>query len=130
MTGTGLDVDRPCPGRQGPLAFPPPWLVPRPPGCSQAPRRGRWQSGLLSACARKLTLARNSDVLPCFIGLKLLVSESAAVESPEQLRLAALQRLKLLDTPASESFDRITRMASRMFDLPIAAVSLTDADRQ
>ena len=48
----------------------------------------------------------------------------------EQLRLAALHRLKLLDTPVSESFDRITRMASGMFDLPIAAVSLTDADRQ
>ena len=48
----------------------------------------------------------------------------------EQSRLAALRRLKLLDTAPSESFDRITRMASRMFDLPIAAVSLTDVDRQ
>jgi EAL domain-containing protein (putative c-di-GMP-specific phosphodiesterase class I)/GGDEF domain-containing protein len=36
----------------------------------------------------------------------------------------------LLDTPTSESFDRITRMASRMFDLPVAAMSLTDESRQ
>ncbi len=45
-------------------------------------------------------------------------------------RLDALHRLDLLDTPPSESFDRIVRMASQIFDLPIAAVSLTDTDRQ
>ena len=45
-------------------------------------------------------------------------------------RLAALRDLRLLDTGPSESFDRITRMASQLFDLPIAAVSLTDTDRQ
>lgn len=48
----------------------------------------------------------------------------------EALRLDALQRLNILDTSPSESFDRITRMAARLFDLPIAAVSLTDTDRQ
>ncbi|OBX18042.1 diguanylate phosphodiesterase [Erythrobacter sp. QSSC1-22B] len=48
----------------------------------------------------------------------------------ESGRLDALRRLNLLDTPPSESFDRITRMASQIFDLPIAAVSLTDSDRQ
>ncbi len=48
----------------------------------------------------------------------------------EEARLHALRQLRLLDTPASESFDRITRIASRMFDLPIAAMSLTDESRQ
>ncbi|HEX8403942.1 MAG TPA: sensor domain-containing phosphodiesterase [Duganella sp.] len=48
----------------------------------------------------------------------------------EPRRLDALNKLNLLDTPPSEAFDRITRMAARLFDLPIAAVSLTDADRQ
>lgn len=48
----------------------------------------------------------------------------------EEKRLHALTSLNLLDTPASESFDRITRMASQIFQLPIAAVSLTDTDRQ
>lgn len=48
----------------------------------------------------------------------------------EETRLDALYQLKLLDTPASESFDRITRMASQIFGLPVAAVSLTDRDRQ
>lgn len=52
------------------------------------------------------------------------------IPSPEDIRLSALCSLGLLDTPASESFDRITRMASQIFDLPIAAISLTDTDRQ
>jgi hypothetical protein len=41
----------------------------------------------------------------------------------EEARLDALYRLDLLDTPPSESFDRITRMAGQIFGLPIAAVS-------
>ncbi|RFP26074.1 sensor domain-containing phosphodiesterase [Duganella sp. BJB488] len=48
----------------------------------------------------------------------------------ESRRLDALHKLNLLDTPPSEAFDRITRMAASLFQLPIAAVSLTDADRQ
>ncbi|MCC2977825.1 EAL domain-containing protein [Sphingomonas sp. PL-96] len=48
----------------------------------------------------------------------------------ETARLDALRQLRLLDTSPSESFDRITRMASQIFGLPIAAVSLTDQDRQ
>lgn len=48
----------------------------------------------------------------------------------EEARLSVLRQLNLLDTPPSESFDRITRMASQLFNLPVAAVSLTDQDRQ
>jgi GGDEF domain-containing protein len=48
----------------------------------------------------------------------------------EEARLDALRRLGLLDTAPSEAFDRITRVAGQVFDLPIAAVSLTDSDRQ
>jgi EAL domain-containing protein (putative c-di-GMP-specific phosphodiesterase class I)/GAF domain-containing protein len=48
----------------------------------------------------------------------------------EEARLDALYHLNLLDTAPSESFDRITRMAGQIFGLPIAAVSLTDRDRQ
>jgi GAF domain-containing protein len=48
----------------------------------------------------------------------------------EDARLAALHQLGLLDTAPTEAFDRITHMASQLFALPIAAVSLTDSDRQ
>ncbi|MGM8849408.1 putative bifunctional diguanylate cyclase/phosphodiesterase [Salinicola halophyticus] len=58
------------------------------------------------------------------------VPETQAIEEYERRRLMTLRQLNLLDTPTSESFDRITRIASELFDLPIAAVSLTDEDRQ
>lgn len=48
----------------------------------------------------------------------------------ELARLASLKNLRLLDTLPSENFDRITRLAANIFGLPIAAVSLTDKDRQ
>ena len=48
----------------------------------------------------------------------------------EEDRLRALRELRLLDTPPKEAFDRITRLASRLFNLPISAISLTDKDRQ
>lgn len=51
-------------------------------------------------------------------------------DTNEDARLDALYQLNLLDTPPSESFDRITRMATQLFGLPISAVSLTDRDRQ
>lgn len=45
-------------------------------------------------------------------------------------RLAALQDLEILDTPAKERFDRITRMAQETFGTDIALVSIVDSDRQ
>lgn len=48
----------------------------------------------------------------------------------EAERLHALKALQILDTSNEERFDRITRMAAQMFDVPIALVSLVDADRQ
>jgi PAS domain S-box-containing protein len=48
----------------------------------------------------------------------------------EAERLQALQELGLLDTAPEERFDRITRLAQRLFDVPIALVSLIDKDRQ
>ena len=47
----------------------------------------------------------------------------------EPERLSALKDLRILDTPPEERFDRITRLAGRLFDTPIALVSLVDADR-
>ena len=48
----------------------------------------------------------------------------------ETLRLSALRRLQVLDTPDEERFDRITRVAARAFNAPIALVSLVDENRQ
>ena len=48
----------------------------------------------------------------------------------ETARLQALCGLGILDTPAEERFDRITRAAQQHFNVPIALVSLVDAERQ
>jgi len=48
----------------------------------------------------------------------------------ESLRLAAVERLNLLDTPAEERFDRITRIARELFGVPIAEINLIDDRRQ
>ena len=45
-------------------------------------------------------------------------------------RLEDLKSLNILDTPSEERFDRLTRMARRMFGVPIALVSLIDESRQ
>ncbi len=44
--------------------------------------------------------------------------------------MEALHRMELLDTPAEEPFDRITRLAKSVLDTPIVVVSLVDANRQ
>ena len=48
----------------------------------------------------------------------------------EASRLDALRALKLLDTPAEERFDTITRRARTSFNVPIALITLVDSDRQ
>jgi len=48
----------------------------------------------------------------------------------EEQRLEDLKSLNILDTAFEEKFDRLTRMAKRMFDIPIAMVSLIDENRQ
>lgn len=47
----------------------------------------------------------------------------------EQERLAAVRRYAVLDTPPDGAFDRITRLASVILEMPIAIVSLVDHDR-
>ena len=48
----------------------------------------------------------------------------------EQMRLQTLRGLNVLDTAPEERFDRLTRMAKRLFGVPIALVSLVDEHRQ
>lgn len=44
--------------------------------------------------------------------------------------MAALYELTLLDTPSEPVFDRITRLAARLLDIPVATITLVDAERQ
>jgi two-component sensor histidine kinase len=53
----------------------------------------------------------------------------AVTQNRETARLAALRRYEILDTPPDGSFDHVASIAARLFDVPIAIVSLVDEDR-
>ena len=56
--------------------------------------------------------------------------QSAPEPLNEAARIDFLQRLCILDTPREEAFDRITRLAATVLEVPISLVSLVDRERQ
>jgi HPt (histidine-containing phosphotransfer) domain-containing protein len=54
----------------------------------------------------------------------------APIPEDDVERVAALHAMKILDTIPEERFDRITRIVKTVFNVPIALVSLVDANRQ
>lgn len=52
------------------------------------------------------------------------------VSSIESKRASALKELAILDTPREERFERLTRIAARIFNVPVAQITLLDGDRQ
>ncbi|RUR37943.1 sensor domain-containing diguanylate cyclase [Vreelandella populi] len=55
---------------------------------------------------------------------------SYPIPSDEKERLEALYELELLDTPSEPVFDRITRLAAKLLNVPGVTVTLIDAKRQ
>lgn len=53
-----------------------------------------------------------------------------ALPSDETNRIEALLALNILDTPPEERFDRLTRLAKRVFNVPYVTVSMIDTHRQ
>lgn len=43
--------------------------------------------------------------------------------------MAAVRRYDILDTPPDGAFDRVAAMAARLFDVPVATVTIVDTDR-
>lgn len=56
------------------------------------------------------------------------MANDQALTSP--VRLAALHKTGLLDTPAEDRFDALTNLASEILAVPTVLISLVDADRQ
>jgi diguanylate cyclase (GGDEF)-like protein len=54
----------------------------------------------------------------------------APLPDNEPARLAALRRYSILDTEPERAFDRVAKLAAHALDVPIALVSLIDAQRQ
>ena len=53
-----------------------------------------------------------------------------ALPQDESQRLEALRAYGILDTPPEAGFDHIASLAARLFRVPVAAVTLVDAERQ
>jgi GAF domain-containing protein len=47
----------------------------------------------------------------------------------ERARIQALYSYNLLDTPPDGTFDKLTELASKLFNIPIAIISLVDTER-
>jgi PAS domain S-box-containing protein len=58
------------------------------------------------------------------------MKSSAATPGGEVERLNALERFHILDTEPEERFDRVARLAARLFGTPIALVTFLDGRRQ
>lgn len=54
---------------------------------------------------------------------------SKPTSTGELARLAALRRYDILDSPPDGAFDRVCALAARIFEVPIATVSVVDEDR-
>ncbi|MFI5688014.1 PP2C family protein-serine/threonine phosphatase [Streptomyces sp. NPDC051636] len=65
------------------------------------------------------------------------VTEPAPERRPELVpdpvveahRISAVRRYDILDTPPDGAFDRVAAMAARLFDVPVATVTIVDTDR-
>jgi PAS domain S-box-containing protein len=57
-----------------------------------------------------------------------MATPGSRLDDPQ--RLEALRASGLLDTPAEEAFDRLTRLVTRVLGVPVGLVTLVDGDRQ
>lgn len=56
--------------------------------------------------------------------------QTPPIPDNESDRLEGLREMNLLDTPAEDRFDRVTRIARSVFDCEYSAINLVDSDRQ
>jgi serine/threonine protein kinase len=89
------------------------------------------------AAVLRAMLARKPEDRPtpaeCALAWRQIVVDNLGAKptahDTETARLEAVRRYNLLDTPPDGAFDRITSLAARIFDVPVAIVSIVDADR-
>ena len=56
--------------------------------------------------------------------------ERAPIPKNESFRLTSLYALNILDTPPEERLDRLTKLATQVFHVPISTLTLIDAKRE
>ena len=56
--------------------------------------------------------------------------QKAPIPDNEVARLTAVKSFNILDTPPEERFDKVTKAAIEYFKVPIATITIMDADRE
>ena len=88
----------------------------------------RWRIG-----ASRLTVSDGCLLRRKYHANNVILSRNmlfAPIPPDDEARVAALRQLDILDTVGEERFDRLTRLAQRLFGVPIATISLVDAQRE
>jgi phosphoserine phosphatase RsbU/P len=92
--------------------------------CMRTIYRGPDEDDQCPVCSADLIVtAKDLDITIVSPGPARIITED------ERLRLGAVRRYEILDTPPDESLDRITRIAARVFDVPVATITIVDEDR-
>jgi len=56
--------------------------------------------------------------------------QKAPIPENESERIESLKNLHILDTPPEERFDLLTKLATKVFNVPISTITLVDANRE
>ena len=93
-------------------------------------------TGLLRAMTAQDAAQRPSAVDVSLVLYDLIVTargrhrvDPELLPENEAQRMDAVRRYDLLDTPPDGAFDRVTALAARVFNVPVAIVSVVDTDR-
>ncbi|CAI3791081.1 GAF domain-containing serine/threonine-protein kinase [Pseudarthrobacter sp. MM222] len=76
--------------------------------------------------AREVSLALRQEVIN---GAGRHRLDETPTSTDEEGRMRAVERYRILDTPADGVFDRVAGLAARLFSVPVAIVSVVDHDR-
>jgi eukaryotic-like serine/threonine-protein kinase len=76
--------------------------------------------------AREVALALRQEVINGAARHRL---DAIPTSTDEEGRMRAVERYRILDTPADGVFDRVAALAARLFSVPVAIVSVVDHDR-
>lgn len=76
--------------------------------------------------AREVALALRQEVINGAARHRL---DATSTSTDEEGRMRAVERYRILDTPADGVFDRVAGLAARLFSVPVAIVSVVDHDR-
>lgn len=92
-------------------------------GCLRSVYRGALDDDNCPVCASPLVLAGNE------VEAETPPPPGPLIREDEGLRLAAVKRYQILDSPPDGAFDRITYLAAHIFSVPIATITIVDRDR-